>query len=127
MTTMPGPADGREPEACAQLDPGLFFPISSAGPAREYIAMAQGDLRRGRRPEPLRVVSLLAGGLAGQGTGARLLTSCSGRGPGFGEFFQAETLGLGQERDRDEQTRQREAAMALVRPKPMAGSSAVSA
>jgi hypothetical protein len=27
--------------------------------------MAQGDLRRGRRPEPLRVVSLLAGGLAG--------------------------------------------------------------
>jgi hypothetical protein len=67
MTTMPGPPDGREPEACAQLDPGLFFPISSAGSAREYTAMAQGDLRRGRRPEPLRVVSLLAGGLAGQG------------------------------------------------------------
>jgi len=94
MTTIPGHADWREAGACAQLDPDLFFPISSTGPAREQIAKAKAicgacpvrrpclefalehDLahgiwggttpqdrqarRRGRRPEPLRPVSLSA-------------------------------------------------------------------
>jgi len=99
MTTIPGHADWREAGACAQLDPDLFFPISSTGPAREQIARAKAicgacpvrrpclefalehDLahgiwggttpqdrqarRRGRRPEPLRTVSLLADALPG--------------------------------------------------------------
>jgi WhiB family transcriptional regulator, redox-sensing transcriptional regulator len=41
MTTIPGHADWREAGACAQLDPDLFFPISSTGPAREQIAKAK--------------------------------------------------------------------------------------
>jgi WhiB family redox-sensing transcriptional regulator len=99
MTTIQGHADWREAGACAQLDPDLFFPISSTGAALEQIAEAKAicgtcpvqrpclefalehDLgygiwggttpqdrqarRRGRCPEPLRALSLLAGGLPG--------------------------------------------------------------
>jgi WhiB family transcriptional regulator, redox-sensing transcriptional regulator len=41
MTTIPGHADWREAGACARLDPDLFFPISSTGPALGQIAKAK--------------------------------------------------------------------------------------
>lgn len=41
MTTIPGRADWREAGACTRLDPDLFFPISSTGPALGQIAKAK--------------------------------------------------------------------------------------